>query len=169
MAKVGLSAPWVQFYHEVQAMFKLDDDVRVIFDEDKCTLKLFVADAKKADALSKILPTDKVFGDKILKIIIVLPNIVSSSISSTVADAFSGNAALEYVQEIDGVFSNPLVYVVFRKEVVQYYTDNLGDIHGIRSTLYEDIAREIFIPQDFVYYCTDVEEYDLALPLGEWP
>ena len=39
---------------------------------------------------------------------------------------------------------NSFTYVVFEKEVVQYWNDNLGDINGLRSTLYQDLAKEIF-------------------------
>lgn len=170
MAKLGLSSPWVVYYRKVEAMFKQDSEVRVIFDEERKELSLFVADEKKANALMKLLPEEVDFGNVTLKVIVVPPNTDKvDSVESDIVDAFVGNPALSYVQRVDGIFSNPIIYVVFEKEVVQYFTDNLSDIHGIESTLYQNIAKDIFNHVDNVYYCTDIEEYDLAMPLGEWP
>ena len=170
MAKLGLSSPWVVYYRKVEALFKHDAEVRVILDDERMELSLFVADEKKADALTHLLPEEVVFGNTTLHIIIVPPNTDNlASVESEIADAFTGNEALAYVQQVVGIFDVPLTYVVFEKEVVQYFTDNLGDIHGIESTLYQNLAREVFNHFENVYYCTDIEEYDLAMPLGEWP
>lgn len=67
----------------------------------------------------------------------------------------------------------PFTYVVFKNCVVQFFNDNLNDPHGIVSTLYQDIAAEIFadmpFPQDGgICFCTDTE-HKLGAPLGEWP
>ena len=51
--------------------------------------------------------------------------------------------------------------------MVQFFADNLADINGNRSTLFETIAAEV-IPLDGVFYCTAGGE-GLAAPLGEWP
>jgi hypothetical protein len=51
--------------------------------------------------------------------------------------------------------TNPITYVIFKKEVVQYYDDNLGDAHGNRTTLYEQIANQIFEDREGIYFCTD--------------
>ena len=47
-------------------------------------------------------------------------------------------------------------FAVFAKEVVQYYNDDLTDINGLKSTLYEDIARDVF-DIDGINYCTSKE------------
>ena len=81
--------------------------------------------------------------------------------------AFSGNAAFVNTIPVEGVFTNPILYVVFEKEVVQYFNDDLGDPHGNRSTLYQELAKEVFPEHDGVLYCTDVEEDGKTS--GEWP
>lgn len=168
MARLNLSAPWVLFYHEVEAFFKGDPDVCVIFDDEKMELKLYVNVDDKAMAIEELMPESMTYGSTELKIIVVPSNEntyifnVSKGMALLRGDrlalfnaALMGNQAFEFVREVSGVFSNPLYYVVFRKEVVQYFTDDLGDINGVRSTLYQEIAKDIFKPMDNVYYCTD--------------
>lgn len=168
MARLNLSSPWVLFYHEVEAFFKGDSDVCVIFDDEKMELRLYVSMVDKAEAIAELMPESKTYGSTELKIVVVPPNenkynsYISRSMTLLKNNpmmlfnvALAGNNAFDYVKEVSGVFSNPLYYVVFRKEVVQYFTDDLGDINGVRSTLYQEIAKDIFKSFDNVYYCTN--------------
>ena len=61
----------------------------------------------------------------------------------------------EIMIDIEGVFVNPIHYCVFKKEVAQYWGDNLGDPHGNVSTLYQEIAKDIFGESGGVIFCTD--------------
>ena len=180
MAKINLSSPWVQFYHEVQAMFRDDSYVRVIFDEDNLILKLCVDDLEVAAALDVLMPTEKEFGNVTLKIEVVPANESKITTSVTGCDpaqlfgtAFRHNMNFSFVRTVYGIMTNPITYVVFRNEVVQYFTDSLGDAHGLRSTLAQDIAKEIFNPIDGVYFCTDVPDSETGNVLcdmyGMWP
>lgn len=178
MAKIGLSAPWIIFYRKLEAMFKYDAGVKVIYDEDQNCVTLYVDDGDKADALMKLLPSEKVFGEVKLTIKIVPGNeqhALGALSANTFDVAFFDNPVLSYVRVVSGVLTNDLIYVVFRKEVVQYWTDDLGDINGVCSTLYQYIAKDIFENTGFenVFYCTDTEEPRicdmLGAPLGEWP
>ena len=160
MAKLKILSPWVVFYREVDAMFKNDPEVHVIYDDDDQVISLFVDNATKADALSQILPTEKEFGNVAVRIEVVPSN---KRFTNTKANLFSraleGNKALWTVVDTSGIPNFPsITYVVFRKEVVQYFTDNLGDYHGITSTLYQEIAKDIFINTEGVYFCTDTHE-----------
>ena len=51
--------------------------------------------------------------------------------------------------------TNPLTYVVLKKEVVQFFNDNLNDIHGLETTLYQTIAKDVFDGTG-VFFCTDI-------------
>ena len=166
MAKLKMSSPWVIFYKEVEAMFKFDREVTVVYDEDEAELKLYVDNPDKAEALAQLLPTEKIFGNVTLRVTIIPsnqfsdlkgPRIRATAFNSNIFNvAFAGNEAFCYATTLSGIYSNPLTYVVFRREVVQYYTDDLGDINGIASTLYQDIAKDIFVSQEMpVFYCTD--------------
>lgn len=180
MAKLKLSAPWIIFYKEIEAMFKFDPAVKVIYDEDKNEVKLYVEGAQKADALTQLLPTEKAFGNVVMKITVVPANKLKAVKEGLYEAAFEGNSALSYVRSATGIFTNPITYVVFKKEVVQFWTDDLGDINGLRSTLYQDIAKDIFGETQGIFFCTDdTEEINafecnnnglvVGMPLGEWP
>jgi len=155
-------APWIDYYREVEALFKNDPSVRVLYDDEHKELCLYVDDSDKAYALTEVMPTDKVFGNVKLNINIIPANSLSKSVRIKVEDYFNhifkGNPILTDIQCVYGIFSNPIIYVVFRKEVVQYFNDDLGDINGLRSTLWEDIARDVFTEIDSVYFCTDKGE-----------
>lgn len=160
MARVKLSAPWDEFYNEVNELFRYDDEVRVVFFEEQKKIKLFVDNPAKAEALQKLLPQKKEWGKVVLLIEIIPSNKEKKTelTRSIWSVAFTGNTAVSFIYTIDGIFNNPLTYVVFVNEVVQYFNDNLGDINGNRSTLYEDIARDVFGHVDGTFFCTDTVE-----------
>lgn len=172
MAKLNLSPPWATWYNEINEMFKYDQEVRIIYDEDNYIITLYIDNPVKADALMKILETEVSFGGVTLNINIIPSNRVVESKGNLFLDAFDGNDAFSYLQVIGGIFASDLTYVVFKNKVVQYFNDSLGDVNGLCSTLYQDIAKIIFKDLPNVYYCTDVEAApgkSLGTPLGEWP
>ena len=181
MAKLQLVSPWINFYHEVNAFFRYDHDVTVIFDEEETEVKLYVNGNEKAEALSELLPDIRKFGNVTLKIT-VIPVIGQTIVHATVLHpvtisrggyssssmtemesqfvmALRGNPICSFTDSVD-LQTNRIIYVVFRNEVVQYYNDDLGDYYGQCSTLYQTIAADIFKPIDGVHYCTDKPQYD---------
>lgn len=173
MAKINLSAPWIQYYREVEALFAKDDEVHVIFDEDEVELKIYVDDTPKAVALDKLLPDKMEYGGVVLKIVVIPANTKEAEeynidedmpLCQYLGAAFYGNGALRDIRIVSGIFANDLVYVIFKKEVVQYYNDNLGDYNGICSTLYQNIAKNVLKPIVNVYFCTDTvdNEFDFT-------
>lgn len=161
-----LIAPWINYYREVDALFSNDSSTRVIYDDEKKELQLYVDDVDKAYALYQTMPTHKDFGDVELGISIIAANSFVNprkiKAEEYFCHIFRDNPITTNIQSVYGVFSNPITYVVFRKEVVQYFSDDLGDINGLRSTLWEDIAREVFTEAEGVYFCTDKSNYQLT-------
>ncbi len=156
MAKVGLSAPWVKFYRELDALFTDDPEVHVVFDEDQFLVKLYVENVDKAEALMQLLPAEKTFGNVTLKITVVPANNTDVTKLELFQKAFNGNPALSYVRAVQGMFD--INYVVFQNKVVQFFNDDMSDVHGLCSTLYQEIAKDVFGDSLGVYFCTDVEE-----------
>ena len=164
-----LSAPWITFYHEIEAMFGEDPEIKIVYDEDNQEVKLYVDNPEKAEALTQILPAERVFGNVVLKITVIPANKLKDEELSVFEKALKGNPVLSYVKKIGGtIFVYPASYVVFKNKVVQFFNDELGDVNGYCSTLYQEIANDIFVNRDGVYFCTDIER-NLGKPLGEWP
>ena len=177
MARMKLSPPWCTRYSQIAALFQYDPEVHVIFDEDEYIVKLFVDNEDKADALTMLLPEVYEFGNVRLRIQVIPAD--SNGTNSIDADtpidqlyetAFAGNGAFSFAKTIRGVMLlDGITYVVFKKRVVQFYTDNLSDYYGNCSTLYQEIAKDVFGEQNNLYYSTDTEDPVLSAPLGEWP
>lgn len=163
-----LSAPWVEFYNKVKALFEQDSEVKTVFEDESKEIKLYVANARKADALSQILPGEKTFGNVTVKITVIPANTNGGSKFDLFADAFDGNPALSYVQHVDAVIG-AFDYAVFQNKVVQYFNDDISDINGNCTTLYEDIARDVFGSDAGMFFCTEAGSKELTKPLGEWP
>ena len=108
------------------------------------TLKLFVEGNERAAAIDAIMPDGKEFGTAALDIIVYPANYVDGpkklkDTPERMKDlfdwAFSTNLALSFTNEVRMLYNNTFTYVVFRKEVVQYFNDDIGDAFGLCSTL----------------------------------
>ena len=176
--RLRLSPPWVTYANKIKAMFQNDPEIKIEYNKLP-EIKLYVSNERKAVAIYLLLPTHKDIGNITLNITVIPPNddvesLVNNedfdSIKELFDVAFDSNPVYAYSKEIIGVFSNPFVYVVFKNKVVQFFNDNLNDIHGLISTLYEDIARELFTNEETyfdvgcVFYNTDIEEKVYGMP-----
>lgn len=155
---VKLSPPWAIFYQEINAMFKEDSEIKIEYDEAKPEVKLFIDNEEKADALMKLLPMQKSFGNVSLAITVIPANQNNSSKAELFKIAFKGNPAFVGVTGSYGPVAPSAEYITFQPKVVQFYTDDLTDPHGFRSTLYQDIAKDVFGEQPGLYFCTDLLE-----------
>ena len=151
---VKLSPPWITFVHEVQALFGDDPEIKISYDDNGYKLKLFVDNSDKATALAKLLPEKKEFGNVALSIEIIPANQNEDPIDQVFAKAFLGNPVLSTVASIDTPFGN-VNYAVFQKKVVQFFNDQMDDIHGNLSTLYQEIAKDVFEDHDGIFFCTE--------------
>ena len=156
-----LQSPWVTFAEEINELFKEDPEIRVEYtDDDPYEIKLYVENPEKADALTQLLPAERVFGNIVFKTFVIpADNAESNNSADLFEKAFNGNPALSFVaQEDPGLFSFPATYVVFANKVVQFYNDDLSDYYRNKSTLYQEIARDVFGESCGVFFCTDIPE-----------
>lgn len=165
MAILYLSAPWHVYYKELSLLFEHDKEVRVVYDMDEQVINIYVDNAAKAEAMATVLPMEKEFGNVILTINIIPANKLNlrHTQDSVYKDLFYDNPIVNEVYTVDGIMTNPITYVVFKKEIVQYFNDDLGDAHGMCTTLYQDIAKRVFNPIDGVHFCTDTKYTSLTL------
>ena len=168
MAKVNLIAPWDEYYEELNAFFAEDPEVTILYNEEEKNIKVLVQDTIKAEALTHLLKDEIKFGEVKLTVTVVPANEVIKGVKKLVTNignnenygemferALVNNGVFAFTYTIDNVMDFNAVYVVFKKKVIQYYNDNLGDLNGMKSTLAENIARDIFAVRNGVFFCTD--------------
>lgn len=153
--KLKMSPPWIIYYRELEALFGQDPDIKLELDEDAPMIKMYVDGQDKAEALSQLLPPSKRFGNVELNVNIIPANKIKNDKVSLFQKAFDGNPILSDIKIAIQIFSNN--YIVFKKEVVQYFNDDLGDYNGICSTLYQDIAKDVFGCLEGIFFCTDIK------------
>lgn len=154
--RMKLSAPWITYYKKIEALFGKDPEIKVIFDDETVTIRLFVDNEKKAEALTSLLPAVKVFGNVTVKIMVIPADKIGADINLFEA-AFKGNPIFEGCVTGSDPVTSSFNYVVFKKEVVQFFNDDLSDVNGNCSTLYQELAKEIFGEKSGIYYCTSVQ------------
>ena len=155
MENIKLSPPWITFNKEISELFKNDKDVKLSFYENERKVKLTVKNYEKAQALKKILPKAKTFGQITVAIEVEYKSAEETeTIQETYEKAFKDNPAFKYGFTFN-MGTNPITYIVFAKEVVQYWNDDMSDPHGVSSTLYENIAHNVFAPDNGVIFSTD--------------
>lgn len=162
-----LSPPWVNYYNELKALFEQDPEITIKFDEEAPKISLYVENGRKADALTQLLPVEKDFGNVKLEIEVVPANNAATTLS-LIEDAFYGNPALSYVYSADTPMGE-INYVVFEGKIIQYFNDDLSDINGNKTTLYQEIAKDVFGEETGLYFCTEALNAKVSKPLGEWP
>ena len=151
---VTLSSPWVDEARKIYMIFREDTDVTIVYDETNGPeVKLYVSGQDKADSIQKILPTEKTFGNVTLKIT-VIPNNSDDTIIDIFKKAFANNPIVDEIIIDDNPSAFCANHVVFRNEVVQYFNDNLNDAYGLQSILFEDLARDVFVNTDGVFFNT---------------
>lgn len=151
---VKLSPPWYTYYHKIDAMFGSDPDIQIKFNEDAMTLKLFVDNQAKADALTKVLQPEIDFGNVKLNVEVV-PSDKVDSLEQLYKTVFAGNPVFNDVIEECDPSAPKATYVVFNPMIVQFYNDNLADAFRNETTLHQEIAKDLFVQQPGVYFCTD--------------
>ena len=180
--RLKLSPPWITYCNKLTALFDGDPQIafNVDFDTSDSVVSVTIAtnNGEKAAALVRVLPEEKKFGNITMKIIIdgKPSNRAFLSTKELFDTLFENNPAYAYsvCPAAEGYWFIDMTYVVFKNCVVQFFNDNLNDPHGIISTLYQELAAEIFeglegLVGGGIAYCTDVEHGNLGKPLGEWP
>lgn len=178
--RLKLSPPWITYIHYLEALFDADPMIALNVDASVPAVTVSVGgnDGDKVAALLKLLPAEKKFGNVTLKVNVdgVPSNRAFRTNKELFEAAFAKNPVFAYcvAPAQEGYYYVDFTYVVFKNCVVQFFNDNLNDPHGVVSTLYQDIAAELFEEAECrkignVCFCTDIEVGKLGKPLGEWP
>lgn len=157
----NLNLPYTvwRYFNKLSVMFGKDPDVEIEIERvDDITFKvmIYVNDSNrpgKADAFTKMLPSRVDFGIHRLYIDII-PNNDSRADHEVLIDMFYGNPIIDsFVTDHSGRH-----YIIFKKDILQYYANDISDVNSLQSVLAEDLAREL-ITDDItnVYFCTASE------------
>lgn len=155
-----LSSPWNIYEHKLEALFEQDPDITIDYDEMKKEVKFYVEDNQKANALMQILPSEKTFSNVTLKITIIPANIDSKRFDLYEL-AFRNNPIVSYTDSVPAPTGGAFNFMVFEKAVIQFFNDDITDINGVESTLYQNVAKEIFeddVKTGSIFFCTDTDE-----------
>lgn len=158
MARVRLEPPWETYYKELNILIGEDPQTQVLYDGYEHEIKIYSENEAKSEALFALLPPEKEFGNVTITITVVPANSKKATYPiiktnpELFRDLFKGNPAVDSIERSRGIYE--ATYIVFRSVVVQYFNDDIGDIHGNCSTLYQDIAKRIFENHEGVHFCT---------------
>lgn len=151
-----LATPWSTYFNEIEALFAKDPQIKVGYVDNPLAVNIYVTDHEKAGALTKILPAEKKFGNVTMKVTVVPASFNNEYTESLFRKAFKGNPAFKDVVTVTGDFSFNATYVVFAGDVVQFYNDELDDLNGMKTMLYQDVARDVFDGSELAaFYCTE--------------
>lgn len=168
-ANLNLSAPWEIFYKKMDAMFGADPEITISINRETNVIILYVDNTDKAEALTQLLPENKEFGNIVVEIRVVPANNKDKSLADLYETAFKDNPAFIFASDGDGSsIGEGTTFVVFAKEVVQYFNDSLDDINRIESTLYQEIAKDIFDDDPEVKYCTEFNYKAVVTKYKHW-
>lgn len=159
-SEMKLASPWVIYYRKLCCLFRQDPDIEQLSynnGEKYPVIRIYVKTIDKADALCQLLPEEKEFGNVTLKIIIVPPSTDDVSKADLISRAFKDNPVFKGMKTADTP-GGTAYFAMFIKEVVQYDADDISDWYGQQSTLYQDIAKEIFGEEANLHYCTEKYE-----------
>ena len=131
MANLKLAAPWTIYYEEIKALFGSDPDIQISIDDEEKMVKLYVDGEEKAEALSKLLPAEKTYGNITVRTEVVPSNLQGEEKVFLFQAALAGNPVFAFTKTNEGVFTIPLSYVVFKNRVVQFFADNVVFRTGI--------------------------------------
>lgn len=154
--RVKLSPPWETYVKELRALFQGDDDVRVLYDRDDCSVSIYVDGNAKGNALKKLLKDNVQFNGMNLRINVIPSNNTTNRIEHKEIwrMAFVDNPNFEGVYVSEGPYGS-YKYVIWSRLPAQFFNDNLGDYLGNATMLYEDIARDVFAETFGVFHCTE--------------
>lgn len=139
---VELSPPWITAYKKLETLFGVDPEIDVKYDDDTKTVILESINTYKIAALEKIMIPTMAFGNITLTIKCLVKDGAEENISALFKTAFAGNPHFSQVIDAQTPYGEQ-PYVLFKKEVLQFYNDDTSDYYGNWNGLSEDILREV--------------------------
>lgn len=139
---VSLSPPWITKAKELEALFGVDPDIDVKYNDEVKEVIIESVNTFKIMALQKILVPSVTFGNVTLTIKCLVKDNAGDDVTSLIKTAFAGNPHFSQVITAATPYGDQ-TYALFKKEVIQFYNDDTSDYYGNWNGLAEDILREV--------------------------
>ena len=142
-----LSPPWNQYYSSIKALFDEDPDLLIgdLVESEDGGYEFDIAsgNAIKLAALQRLIKNVVQFGNVDLVINFVYEDDGKDYSSAIAKAAFDGNPHVRAIAtHLQPVTQEPdYAAVIFQKEVIQFYNDDISDYYSHCSTLAADIAN----------------------------
>lgn len=152
-------APWYDLLHELEGLFKYDDDVTVSMDKVKLEIDVYVKGAAKAAALTWFLTDHKEFGT-IQVPINVIPSNEGETTESLLKTAFAGNPLIADIIAMpsETPVLGDVTYLVAEPAVIQYDGDNISSPWGIETLTVEEALKDVVADLNNLLISSDVQE-----------
>ena len=163
MFKMRLAAPWYTWQKKIKALFEQDPDIIVgdVYAADNSDLDfafdIEVRNHKKFNALDRVFPKVKTFGNITLGVILYDEEntLGADNPVELYKTIFKGNPIVKDIREVIDFTCTEHAYIRFNPDVVQFPDDDISDYNGNWSGLAQDIAREVFVGAPaVVHFCT---------------
>ena len=141
---LGQKSPWQSHFHKLEKLFEGDPQLTVKQDGNHTDIHFYAGDEKKLNALEHVLGEGIDFGNVHVKYFYHIANQLGEVTSNDYEVLFEGNKNVSRIVKGGNPVIGQQTYIVFAPSVVQWFDDNLLDVAGNRSTVMEDIAREVF-------------------------
>ena len=157
---VNYNRPDIHVANEIKAIFEDDPYItaEVVTIEDGSILTFKVSNYKKAAGIRKILEEKYEVGNLTLLVKVIDTSPMNEEV---VHDVFDSNPHFNRFVTISNPLDPTVKYrvCIFNKEVIQFPNDNAGSLHGMESTIMEDLCKE-YINVLGILYSTDDEIID---------
>ena len=158
--ELKLNRPDIHMANEIKAIFEDDPNVSAEVNtiEDGSILTFKVNEYKKAAGIRKMLEEKYEIGNLTLEVKVVD---ISSMNEDIVHDVFDSNPHFNRFTVIPDPLDPNVEYrlCIFNKEVIQFPNSNAGSLHGMESTIMEELCKK-YINVAGVIYTTDDEIID---------
>lgn len=160
-----LSPPWYTHLRKLQNLFMSDPDVVVDNDLTKnndgsFTAVIHCATRVKYDALLKVIKPEVKFGNVVLKVEVVA-DVNEQTPAELMNIAFGDNDLYVDTYEIVDAMGSKHVYSVFKKDVIQFYNDDLSDYCNNFNGLVADVVKDVIDRKAVrTYVCTECEDLE---------
>ena len=128
---ISIEAPWWRFYKLLENLFAKDESIELSNnDETKGIFEIIISSANtcKLAAIKKVVGTEREFGN--VKVAIEYNEEESPLTLDEFATAFKDTGYLVDTKTATTPAGDPLYFPIMKKDVIQFYDDNIADYYG---------------------------------------